>query len=457
MRQKLSGLGLLAVACTHLTPFSPRALIGQTVPLRPGWSMTLALDGQVGGRPAVVRLAVEEPHSRVSEGCFESPPEVLARVGTGAEVARVDGGPTQVPFQEAVVARDVQIGSRTLGDVRALRDGGERCELTLGSEVLIGFVLEVNPGARTVTFHGATPAASRFQAEDSVVLELTRDPTTDRPSLAAQLDTGGLPLTLPMRLTTGSAAVEISADAARLLSGADARGGSFALESLALAPDWVLHHATASVMGGADTPGQDEGALGSAPRLFGILGADAWGHYRILLNLREQRLVLYRRPPPVEGRSGPESWMQLSSDSAQTGSLVRLISWQTLDRGARVPLEPSHVRLVSCRIGLTLRPEDPGASLEVAVPWPELERGMPECARELARVPAWTGELETSGPRPCSGTCLYAQELSTGRTVCSCEARPLTELTPTQRLKPPAQEEPEPKDPVSPSRPAPRH
>jgi hypothetical protein len=416
--------------------------------------MALALDGSVAGRAAVVRLAVEEPLSRVTEGCFESPPEVVARVETGtAHVADggTEAGPARVAFQDEVVASDVRMGSRLLGDVRALREAGEGCEVTLGSEVLIGFVLEVDPGARTVTFHAGMPAAPRFQADDSVVLELTRDPKTDRPSLAVQLATGGLPLTVPMVLATGSAAVEVSVDAGRALTGRDARGRSFALTSLALAPNWVLHHAAASVMGvaPADT-GKDEGPLVSAPGLFGVLGADAWGHYRILLDLRDQRLVLYRRPLPVEGQSGPESWTHLSSDSEKTGSRVRLISWQMLERGGRVPLEPAHVRLSSCRIGLTLGPEDPGASLEVVVPWAALEKELPQCAKELATVPAWTGELETSGPRPCSGTCVYAQELASGRTVCSCASQRAPEIVPTQRMTPPVQEEPEPKDPTPP-------
>src|SRR5450631_2985418 len=152
MSRAWAGLLLLAAGCTHLAPFSPRALVGQTFSLRPGWSMALALDGAVAGRPAIIRLAVEEPLSRVTEGCFESPPEVVARVDTGGSA---DAGPAaKARFQEQVVASDVRLGARVLGDVRALRDAGESCELTLGSEVLIGFVLEVSPAARTVTFHG---------------------------------------------------------------------------------------------------------------------------------------------------------------------------------------------------------------------------------------------------------------------------------------------------------------
>jgi hypothetical protein len=452
MNARIGVLLLAAAGCTHLTPFSPRALAGQTFSLRPGWSMVLAVDGSVGGHPAEIRLAVEEPLSRVTEGCFASPPEVVGRVDTGG--GKPDGGPGG-RIQDAVVASEVQLGSRILGDVRALRDTGAACQLTLGSEVLMAFVLGVNPEARTATFHAQMPAAPAFESEDSVVLELTRDPRTDRPSLAVQLDTGGRPLTVPMGLATGLAAVELSPDAGRALVGADVAGKRLALTSLALAPDWVLRHVDVSVLGSAGEPqgaATGTGEPGAPASLSGVLGADAWGHYRILLDLKGQRVVLYRRPPPVEGQSGPESWTHLSSDTTASGSLVRFISWQMLDRGGRVALEPAHVRLTACRVGLTLGPDDPGASLEVAVPWAGLERDLPACAQELATVRAWTGALEVSGPLPCAGTCVYAQEVSTGRTVCSCADRRLAETLRARKTPtvPAPSEEPEPKDPAEP-------
>jgi hypothetical protein len=426
MRGAFIGLLLATSACSHLTPFSPRALVGQTFPLRPGWSMAASLDGSVAGRPAILRLAVEEPFSRVTEGCFEGTPEVLARVDTGPGLG--DGGPASGRhFEQQVLAADVRLGSRSLGDVRALLDAGAACELTLGSEILIGFVLEMNPAARTVTFHAQMPAPPVFQSEESVLLELSLDPRTDRPSLAVQLDAAANALTLPMVLTTAQATVSLSVEAGRALTGSDASVRGLALKSLALAPGWVLHHAVVSV---AAPPGA-EAAAGSqaneplaAPGPAGFLGADAWGHYRLLLDLRGQRLVLYRRPPPVDG-AGPESWTHLASNSTPTGSLVRLIFWQTLEAGGEVPLEPEYVSLTHCRVGLTLAPEDSGASLAVAIPWPGLEEALPVCARELATVPAWAGELQAAPTaRPCSGTCIYAQELPGGRAVCSCSSRP---------------------------------
>ena len=410
----LAGLLLGAVACTHLTPFSPRAIAGQTVSLRPGWSMALALDGTVGGRPAVVRLAVEEPLSRVTGGCFPAPPEVVGRVDTHllqVQASAADAGTAVAPGRahDAVIAPSVKLGDRMLGDVQALLDPGVACELTLGSEVLIGFVLEVNPGARTVTFHAKFPPTPPFRSEDSLVLDLTRDPITDRPSLAVQLETKGAPLTLPMVLATASGAVEVSAAAGRALAGVEVGDRALSLSVLAFAPEWVLRHVDVVVIGaaaegssqGLSEPGSGPGAVRG---LAGVLGADAWGHYRVLIDLKGQQLVLYRRPPPVEGH-GPESWMQLSSDSTSTGSRVRLISWQTLPGGGVVPLEPSRARIRSCRIGLTLAPEDPGASLEVVIPWPGLEKELPGCARELAWVPAWSGELAPAGPRPLSTSC----------------------------------------------------
>jgi hypothetical protein len=220
----LAALLLGAAACTHLTPFSPRAIAGQTFSIRPGWSMALAVDGTVGGRPALVRLAVEEPLSRVTTGCFAAPPEVVGRVDTRLLQAEAsDAGTAAVPTRarDAVIAPSVNLGSRMLGDVQALRDPGVVCELTLGSEVLIGFVLEVNPGARTVTLHAQVPPTPPFRSEDSVVLDLTRHPTTDRAALAVQLETRGAPLTLPMVLATSTGAVEVSAPAGRALAGTE--------------------------------------------------------------------------------------------------------------------------------------------------------------------------------------------------------------------------------------------
>lgn len=457
MRALGVGIFLGAAACTHLTPFSPRALAGQTFSLRPGWSMALAVDGRVAGRPAVIRLAVEEPLSRVTSGCFEASPEVVARVDTGG--APADAGPaSRARFVQQVLASDVRLGSRTLGDVTALVDTAADCQLTLGSEVLIGFVLEVNPSGRTVTFHAEMPASPVYRSEESVVLELALDPRTDRPSLAVQLGAPRSPLTLPMVLATAEGQVRVSARAGRALAGAVLPGGTLSGQSLSLAPGWALHQVAVSVEEASEEKSVAGGAEAEpqlTPPLSGVLGAEAWGHYRLLIDLRGQHLVLYRRPPPVEGEPGPESWTHLSSESTQTGTLVRFVSWQTLDRGGQLPLEPAYVRVGSCRIGLTLGPEDPGASLEVAIPWPGLEKEMPECAHEVATVPAWTGELAaTPAPRACSGTCVYAQEVPSGRTVCYCSGKASASRAPAPLSPPdaPGAEAPEPQDPKLPRR-----
>ncbi len=452
-----AGLLLVSAACVHLTPFTPRALSGQRFPLRPGWSLALALDGSVGGHKAVIHLAVEEPLSRVTDGCYDSAPNVVARVRMPGPTTLADGGP-DVVVEEQVVASDVRLAGRTLGDVRALRDADAGCDLTLGSEVLVGFVLEVDPGARTVTFHAETPPPPKYQAEESLALELALDPRTDRPSLAVQLDTTGSPLTLPMLLATASERVQVSAAAGRALEGKDvgarAPRATFSPRSLALAPGWELHHVVVTVLPD-DAPAGEGPPLPAAPP-SGVLGADAWGHFRTLIDLRGQQLVLYRRPPPVEGGAGPQSWTQLSSDSTRDGTLVRFISWQMLDSGGQVPLEPAHVGVHSCRVGLTLGPEDPGASLEVAIPWEGLEEALPECARELASVPAWTGELGVAfAHRPCSGTCLYAQALPVGRTVCACSGRSPVAASAAPARPPaapsvPAPEAGEPRDPGKP-------
>ena len=313
--KRLRGAGLLLAlaACVHLTPFTPRALNGQRFPLRPGWSLVLALDGSVGDRPAVIRLAVEEPLSRVTDGCFTSAPEVVARVHTPTSPLTLpDGGPSPGgAVEEQVVAGDVRLGGRALGDVRALREGGERCELTLGSELLIGFVLEVDPAARTVTFLAEAPPPPKYQADESVTLELTLDPRTDRPSLAVQLDTTGSPLTLPMLLATARERVQVSAAAGRVLAGRDlgAKGlspaflGLLSPRSLAFAPGWELHHVVVTVL---PAEGPTDAVDGGPPPVdappSGVLGADAWGHYRTLIDLRGRQLVLYRRPPPRGGR-----------------------------------------------------------------------------------------------------------------------------------------------------------
>jgi hypothetical protein len=455
MRVSPLGLLLAVTACTHLTPFSPRVLSGQTLFLRPGWSMALSVDGSVAGRPAVIHLAVEEPLSRVTEGCFESPPEAVARVDTTGAAA--DGGTaSRRRFFEQVLASNVRLAGRVLGDVVALKDVGTLCELTLGSEVLIGFVLEVNPGGRTVTFHADMPTAPVYRTEESVVLELTLDPRTDRPSLAVQLDATGGPLTLPMVLATANARVRVSAQAGRALAGSALAGTSLVPRSLSLSPGWALHHVVVSVEA---APGEAPGLGGPngepAPALSGVLGADAWGHYRVLIDLRGQHLVLYRRPKPMEGGPGPESWTSLSSESTPKGTLVRFVSWQSLENGGQLSLEPGYVRLNACRLGLTLGPEDPGASLEVSIPWPGLEKEMPECARQVASVPAWTGELDVDAASPaCSGSCVYAQELATGRTVCQCSSRP--PVVPTPPAARPADAAapagPEPVDPPTPQR-----
>jgi hypothetical protein len=155
----------------------------------------------------------------------------------------------------------------------------------------------------------------------------------------------------------------------------------------------------------------------------------------------------------VEGGPGPESWTSLSSESTPKGSVLRFVSWQTLDGGGHLPLEAGYVHLTACRLGFTLGPEDPGASFEVSIPWPGLEKELAECAREVATVPAWTGDLDVNAAsRPCRGTCVYAQQLPAGKTVCYCAVSASVVHLPTVSPAPDtaAPSGPEPSDPATP-------
>jgi len=59
------------IACAHGEGAKlPRSRV---LSLRPG-TQVLAVDGTLAGKPVEVRLAVEEPRSLVSSGCYSAPP-----------------------------------------------------------------------------------------------------------------------------------------------------------------------------------------------------------------------------------------------------------------------------------------------------------------------------------------------------------------------------------------------
>lgn len=263
---------LVLAACAHGDAAKlPRSRVLQ---LRAG-TQVLAVDGTLSGKPVEVRLAVEEPRSLVSSGCYPSPPVAQGQV----KLPQLGGGWATLP---ELVLSGLTLGGEVLPPFPAAvaaEPGG--CIVRLGLDVLGNAVVDVDLDARTVTLAPATPSLPK-ELEQAVV-DLTRVPDSDRLLVPAQL-TGAAATALQALVVGTSRPTELAAIPARAL------GATSVLRVVQLAPGWEA----------CDVPIALRTDWGRSPGI-GVLGVEGWGARRALLELGAPRLVLVRpkgTPPP---------------------------------------------------------------------------------------------------------------------------------------------------------------
>jgi hypothetical protein len=252
--------------------------------LRAG-AQVLAVDGTLAGRPVEIRLAVEEPRSLVSSGCYATAPAAQGQV----KLPQLAGGWSTFP--------ELSITGLTLGGdflpafPAAVVTEPSGCIVQLGLDVLGNAVVDVDLEARTVTLSPAVPALSKDL--DQVAVDLTRSPDTDRLLVAVQLT--GARATALQALVVGTArSTELAAIPARAL------GAESVIRAMQLAPEWEA----------CDVPVRVRTDWARSPGV-GVLGVEGWGARRALLDLGAPRLTLVRPkgapPPPCRdtGTSAP--------------------------------------------------------------------------------------------------------------------------------------------------------
>lgn len=468
-------LWLLSGAACHrgATPEASRApppsLVGQTLPLLTSPSLRLIVTGTLGGKAVAVALDVSRPLSTVAGACF------------GAAVPKPEG--TVRAFEPSGGMRDwsmVPLPALRLGDVtlppRPVGLTGERtCSVTLGLDVLSPYALTVDPGRREVSFSPSRPrdayaaelaAAGPNQAVETLLVELTREPSGDWPLLAARLSQDEARMTGPFVLGSREPFSRLAPKSA------EAEGVRPLETQAGLPPRAFELDAVELAQGVGVGPLVAEAGTWNAVATLGRLGPDVWGRFRATIDVQGQVLVLQRprvvgpearqqcARPGAEG-FGEEACYQLNTRAEPGGAVTLTASvFRDLPEGGRLHLEPVDAegkRLETrCRVGFVIAPGGRGVTTQHRVPWTSLAQSLPECQAELAGAKGYVFALFEDGALPeCNGrTCVFVQDWRTRRTACECQPTPLGEgvlagpRKPAPSRAPPREErELEPEDP----------
>ncbi len=454
-------LALASLAgCAHRRgpPETSEALTGLELPLRPGNGIAAEVNGEVAGVSAAVVLDIAQPISRVTKACFgEDVPSSSATV----QIPTPQGGHDAA---EVLFFSGARIGGRRLGELRAALDDGDDCEVTVGSDVLAPYALELDPAQRVVRF---LPSRTRADYVEQVratgeegpdelrLFELLRDPTGDWPLIAVRVAQGPNVLTGPFVVSTASSETALASKAAeqaglqpgpaflRELGVPDGRklpanlgGNAVWTDRIELAPGFGFHERVV---------GLEHRWNGSA---VGVLGGDVWGRFHSTFDPAAGVLLL-RRPRVVgsgtrqrcaTAGTNPREEACFVLEQREVGEGIEVISsiWRDLPEGAQVyfdALGPDGQPVGGlCRVGMTFPAGDRGMSAAHRVPWESMAESVPECAQELAQARAYRFSLMEDTPlEECSGTCVFAQGMLSERVSCECAGsayNPAGELDP---------------------------
>ncbi|MGZ6081219.1 MAG: hypothetical protein ACXWK4_10430 [Myxococcaceae bacterium] len=257
-----AGFALL-LGCAHGGVAGAGPVVALTIRPGPG----LHVEGKVGGAAADVLLAVEEPRSLITATCLGA--------NTGAEVQvrlpLLQGGWQTLP---EVPVTGVTLGPAKLPQFRAAVVPGTGCTLWLGLDVLGRSILDLDLDAGTILVTRDAPKLP--VALEQIQVEVTRAPDTDRLLVAGQLTGTAATVIQTLILATGRSS-ELGQFQARLL------GAESVLRIVQLAPGWEA----------CDVPVKTRADWTRAPAI-GVLGPEAWGARRVVIDLAAARMTLAR-------------------------------------------------------------------------------------------------------------------------------------------------------------------
>ncbi len=262
-------LALLLTGCLAraVAPLPHEDLAGFEAPLfdREG-PVRASVQGSLKGRPVEVELELASPLSRISGGCFEGEIHSPGSV----DAPKWSGGFERLP---EVKVSGAKVGELTLAErMMALSPRTDACVLTLGTDVLAPYVMEVDPQARTLALRAPTPelpAAWRKAAH----LQLTRDPRTDWPLLPAQLFRGDVVKVSTFVLSTARAQSALAPASFARQGEAQPEGATVDVDALELAPSVGVSRLNLPVQ-----------AEWKQPVAAGVLGADVWGWFKVRIS-----------------------------------------------------------------------------------------------------------------------------------------------------------------------------
>jgi len=234
----------------------------------------LSVEGALGGAPADVRLAIEEPRSLVSAKC----PGAGAATGVQVRLPLLQGGWQTLP---EVPLAGVTLGGTTLPAFRAAVVDEPSCVLWLGLDVLGQSVVDVDLDRGTVGVSRTAPELPK--ALEQAEVDVTHAPDTDRLLAAAQLS-GTQATVLQTLILASGRSTELARFQARLM------GAESVVRAVQLAPGWEA----------CDVAVRARDDWTRAPAI-GVLGPEAWGARRVVVDLGKARMILAREkgaPPP---------------------------------------------------------------------------------------------------------------------------------------------------------------
>jgi hypothetical protein len=227
----------------------------------------LPVEGTLGGAPADVRLAIEEPRSLVSSKC----PGAAVATGVQVRLPLLQGGWATLP---EVPLSGVSLGGHVLPAFHAAVVQEATCVLWLGQDVLGQSVLDVDLDRGTVNVSRSNPTLPASLEQTQV--DVTRAPNTDRLLVAAQLTGTAATVLQTLILATGHS-TELARTQARWM------GAESVVRAVQLAPGWEA----------CDVGVRTRDDWTRAPAI-GALGPEAWGARRVVLDLANARMTLAR-------------------------------------------------------------------------------------------------------------------------------------------------------------------
>lgn len=420
---------------------------------RAGPALSLTVDGSVGGTPALVRLDVASALSRVAAGCFKSAPSSRGTV----RFQRPAGA--MVTLQEVTLEGVVVAGRRLPKRQWAVEPSvAADCVVWVGTDVLGRAAIDVEPGTAQVRINPGRPRSEYVglpllvAGSERAVVELDRDPTSDRLLVPASVRFGDSEVAVPFILATAAERSTLGAPvaAAARLPAAPA----YAPRRLDLAPGFglervtLLHHPSWTNRAAA-----------------GELGADVWGRFELRIDL-EAGVLLLSRPRKLmeegrqvcpadrpQGRPSEEDCARVRAKRGAGGDWRVLLSVETdLPDGATMWLDLEDAP-GSCRVGFSLWPADRGVTVlahlpATGLPWPDCEQAL------RATTKIGPGLLENDGPiEGCPGDCVMFGRRSSDEVECQCSTYgaltepPQPDSGKSKKRKVRMREAPEPADP----------